>query len=565
MKTHLTPREIDAFKRHLDTLELDSVAAYQSWCRAQGFDDAVKKHWRERRKEQLAAKRLATRDRDEAELTAHIAAMGMKTELEYQTWCRAHGFSGKLYKTRSQRVQERNALANLKRQAERTGGMRHTRRQWDTIERIYKGDADREELSHPYLQIIDDISSEIRASNQEKDGEAFLTLLRSAERQANFFSGTPVIGHLGPQSGNTFVEGLYALACHHQDWRRPVEEWAPDSHDPHRQFGGLARHLFAEFPVPRFMDAAWFKGTSPAAHRQQQWFKHIGIGGNIRTADIPVRFSKMMAHQFLEAPNDFPIEWALRWGQLFGMGGGEDLMYAIIGTRLGEHFEDDEFWVSVLHFFINNPMLDTAYVGPVVDYIHDQRYVAPDIVQPDGTVVQGRIPQPDFTMKGRTVTSMLRLVEERRGERGKVTREEPAVAWRRINIDEFEYIDEDEKERWTIEELLNEQELAEEGRRMNHCVRTYAKSCQNRQVSIWSMKVENLHTAYRQHLLTIAVKRDKSISQVRGSSNAHPNDSPAKKGRAGYGARKHYDLIKKGRRVMDMWIEREGLRMLKQT
>ena len=76
MPTQLKPKEIEAFKRHLKTLGLPSVEAYRIWCQAQGFDPAVKKHWRERRQEQLAAKRMAERQDDEAVLQAHISNVG---------------------------------------------------------------------------------------------------------------------------------------------------------------------------------------------------------------------------------------------------------------------------------------------------------------------------------------------------------------------------------------------------------------------------------------------------------------------------------------------------------
>lgn len=110
MPIQLKPKEIQAFKRHLEDLGVPSVATYRAWCQDHGFDPAVKKHWRDRRQEQLAARRMGTKDGDEDALKVHIAALGLGSTSEYQIWCRTNGFSGKLYKTPSQRVQERRML-----------------------------------------------------------------------------------------------------------------------------------------------------------------------------------------------------------------------------------------------------------------------------------------------------------------------------------------------------------------------------------------------------------------------------------------------------------------------
>jgi hypothetical protein len=113
------------------------------------------------------------------------------------------------------------------------------------------------------------------------------------------------------------------------------------------------------------MDSVWFLGNGREAVRQQGWFLHAATGQNIRTADLPLPFTKRMAHQFMEAPAGLTVEAALRWGQIHGFGSTERLARAIIGTRLGTDFEHDDFWTTVLQFFIANPMLDLAQVGPM--------------------------------------------------------------------------------------------------------------------------------------------------------------------------------------------------------
>src|SRR5207248_8431036 len=111
------------------------------------------------------------------------------------------------------------------------------------------------------------------------------------------------------------------------------------------------------------------------------------------------------------APADFSIEAAFRWGQILGMGGDESLVRAVNSTRLGESFENEQFWATVIQFLVNNPMLDTACVGPIVDYIHHQKFVPREIVGEDGSVEIAEPAAPGYAMKGRSVTVLLRQVD----------------------------------------------------------------------------------------------------------------------------------------------------------
>jgi hypothetical protein len=561
----MTEKEKQAFLRHLEALGLTSSGAYRDWCRGHQLDDAIKKHWRERRRELLLAKRLAEAASEEQSLKEHLTAMGMETTASYRTWCKDHGFNAKLQKSDYQRVQERRALGQQKIQARRQGGLAHTR-SGKLFQRLFNGEVPDGELSHTYLATIQSAFNSCHQDGEPDVAAAYLNLLKTVEGRANFFSEEPVVGHLGPVAGNTYVEGLYALARYQGDWIRELEKWDPTSHEPLHQFGSLARYLLCQYPVPDFMNSAWFKGCGDQAKQQQNWYLAIGNGQNVRSLDVPIPFSKMMAHRFIEAPEDFSIESALRWGELMGMGAGEDLVHAMVATRLGEWFVDIEFWRSVFYFFINNPMLDTAYVIPIVDFIYNQRYVAPEIVQPDGSVVTGEIPERDFTMKGRTVESMLTLVESWHGKLGKPARNKTdLVAWNRTNVEEFEHSDEAHRELWHITELLNEQELTEEGARMHHCVRTYTDSCRKGDTSVWSVKSTDTKTGRVQRVLTVALRRNHSISQIRGVRNIQPEDSGSTRRSQSAAVRKHYRLLKKGRAVLKMWIETEGLTVLKQT
>ena len=78
------------------------------------------------------------------------------------------------------------------------------------------------------------------------------------------------------------------------------------------------------------------------------------------------------------------------------MGGNKPLARAVNGTRLATAFENEDFWGTVIHFFVNHPMLDPDQVGPVVDYVYNQKYVPQEAAMPEGGVAQGEPPQPNF-------------------------------------------------------------------------------------------------------------------------------------------------------------------------
>ena len=321
-------------------------------------------------------------------------------------------------------------------------------------------------------------------------------LLHLVRGQTNLLRPTSAGGRfeLGVQS--EIVRGLLALASHQQDWLRPAGDWLPSGDGPLPQFASMAHHLLANYPLPPFMVSVWFRGRDAEATRRQGWYKHLGLGRNIRTADIPLPLTRRMAHEFSLAPDHYSVDMALRWGQVLGLGGSKALAKAIVATRLGRTFEYEDFWRTVIHFFVNHPELDLDHVGPIVDYLHNQRFVAQETFVEEGDFSLDP-PQPNLSMKGRTPRSLLHQIGEwhARLRQRKTVRE---LRWVRSPIGEFRLsIDEGGQRFWTIRELLSSGELYREGAAMRHCVTSYARTCWRREVSIWSMRFENAGRRYR--------------------------------------------------------------------
>lgn len=273
------------------------------------------------------------------------------------------------------------------------------------------------------------------------------------------------------------AKGVIQMAKDSDYWLRPYNTWKPKSHNPDQQFSSLARHLWAQYDVPTFMDQAWFEENPD----YQNWFRHIGLGGNIRTTtNLPFPMTKMMAHHFIQAPPTYSIEAALRWAQVHALGGDARLADALQETRLVRDFSNNEFWLSVLRFFIKNPMLDPAQINPIVDYIWNQRFQNRIIFVEQGVAQEIGPAQPNLTMKGRTVESLLKAVATWHQQLGKESKG-GELQWKRSGIESFQWIEGTERYKnmrvWRIRELLSSKELIAEGRQMKHCVATYAQSC----------------------------------------------------------------------------------------
>ena len=474
----------------------------------------------------------------EKNLRLHLHALGLKNSEDYKTWCRQHGFSTRLYKNWPQQQRERLTASRIV-AASKLAESRKKINVPKTIAAVFANEFYPDEPRSP---LFADVRRVCEAASQDRHVKAkLLDLLLHAQSRTEFLSTAPALPHLGHQPGNTWIDGLLALANHWRLWCRPVEEWVPRTHNTRRQFASLARHLLAEYPVPTFMDAVWFMGGGKAATERQQWFAHIGSGKNIRTAETPISLTKRMAHYFMQAPGDCTVDQALRWGQVVGLGGTPRLAKAVMGSRLGEHFENEDFWIAVIRFFTENPMLDLVHVGPIIDFLHDQRFVNREEFVAAGVFERRPPAQPNLTMKGRNPATLLRQVEQWHRQLGKEAAQIKGE-WASSGIGDFDGIEGREGSaslrRWTIREILSGRALAIEGRVMHHCVASYIRSCARRVTLIWSLQMHNHEGTQR--ILTVEVRLSaKTICQARGKRNIMPDA--------------------KGKDILRRWAAQEGL------
>jgi hypothetical protein len=317
------------------------------------------------------------------------------------------------------------------------------------------------------------------------------------------------------------IGAISRLARFSSRWVRTLAGFSCRTYNADRQLGELARFLLARWPVPKFFDQAWGE-RSTDLHRE--WFIHLGAGGNLRTAPgLPFPLTKMMSHHALLAPDQTLIVSALRWGQVRALGGSERLARAVIHSSLRDVQEDEPFWLGVVRFFVANSTLDPQQIGPVVDWIRNQRFVAEPRRIVNGIVCGGEIPQPGFSMKGRTVATVLRQVERWHRDLNRATINSSTV-WPTCGIPGYERIEGSEGSQTIvrIDEIVASADLQAEGRAMRHCVASYVRTCARGASAIYSLKTDN-GTGYERRLTIQLDVLSKRIIQARGRYNAPPS------------------------------------------
>jgi hypothetical protein len=268
------------------------------------------------------------------------------------------------------------------------------------------------------------------------------------------------------------VEGLIHITTNHNKFIREIETWQKSSHNPFKQFSSLLRHLFCAYPVPEFLDSAWFESGSA---EQRNWLTAMGVGISIRKLNhMPINMTKKAAHAFGNAPATLSVPEALRWAQVVGKGGDPRLANFILRSRLGRNeFADEEFWDAAILFFVNAGMFDFEKIGEIIDYLLVQRNT-----------------NRAYSLKGRTITSIVRASEAWHNDQENMRQRGGRLIWSSSNIAEaFFQEGKDEKQiNYSILELRSTKELMIEGRKMNHCVATYANSCYKKKSAIFSVR-----------------------------------------------------------------------------
>lgn len=443
-----------------------------------------------------------------------MLSLGFVDTRSYFDWCWTNGFDGTLEKSRGDLQEERGVFEDLAKKREKQNRLHKSPKAF--LEAVCLSELTSDEIERPNYKRA---AAEIEASNESQEMRASLLEMLLILTKLDDMAFHSVAG----RDDTPFIRGLIKLHDRKALWLRPLKDWKPKSKNRERRFGELTHYLFDKYgDVPRFMEGVWLR-SDRASWRYRDWYVHLGRGHNLRTAKSPIPLTKKMAHNFLRAPDNFSVEQAIRWGQMKALGSDENAITATIATRLGRSFENEDFWFTVLRFIADNPMLDPRQIGPVVDYLQNQRFEPLDIEVAPGEWRQEPPPQPGLSMNGRTVDTLMRQVMAWHDSLGRVSR----LSGSPYAKSEFGGITVERKKGekkliWSIRQLRSAKDLELEGRELNHCVASYHWSCERGHCTIWSLSLSFDGQSFERRQ-TIEVDMNRMIVQCRGQANRDPH------------------------------------------
>lgn len=294
---------------------------------------------------------------------------------------------------------------------------------------------------------------------------------------------------------------------------RPLEDWRPRGKGKASLFRSLAEHWLARFPMPAIL---WTAFDGDAAGQLVPLVARVAGGASFYDevrARLTIPLTRAMCHDALATPAERGLFGALRLAQaraaaldprLFGA-----WLAAPLAGGVGDH-EREAFAREVLEWLARaGSMMDPAAVGPLVDYV---RY--------------RRAESPSFSMRGRSGPALLAAM---RGWHADLAQAKAAhghtfvpsgfvaAEYREVRRERGQ----DVPEIWRVREVLDARTLADEGKRMGHCVYSYAHRIDRREVSIWSVQMEDGHgETGRWHQVTVEVNNAlRRVGQARGRFN----------------------------------------------
>jgi hypothetical protein len=306
-----------------------------------------------------------------------------------------------------------------------------------------------------------------------------------------------------------------------QPFVRPPAEWEPRGKGRDSLFRSLVSHLLARFTVTPLLWTVFFDRNPGHKFALIPLVGFVAGGGSLvdyvtgkteqKFPEFPVPLTRKMCHELLTMPSESFVS-AVRRVQVRAAGGNERLLQAILGSRHYQTFgtrDNEEFMQTVIDWLCKNPMLNPAEIGPLLDYIAHRRFEDKTFSMKargalatiramhawhDGLAVKRSVSKTIFSESGfKPITVSMHRVENK------------------VQV----------AETWRVRELLSAHQLADEGRRMNHCVYSYENTVAAGHVSIWSMTMEDGQgSTGNWSMLTIEVRNaNKTIVQARGRFN----------------------------------------------
>jgi hypothetical protein len=361
------------------------------------------------------------------------------------------------------------------------------------VERIYEG---KENTNYELTSLAYALENKFNALNKKKEPrrrEAFKNILLYLYKKRC----TKLLRN------QEYLNALFQIAWFSSANVRDISTWKRNSHNADKQLKSIIKHCFAKYDVPEFMYEAWLDSN----RKYISWFIDLGSGHSVKSlSKMPVRLTKKGAHYFLQAPPSYTIEMALRRAQALAFKKDEIVAERIARSSLSRNnFQHEAFWETVIQFFMQQTMFDFNKMGEIFDYLSDCIHY-----------------NPNYSIKGRTIASLTRQSDEWHIQQAIYSASRVEVFTWKPTLDSsyiYEKGEGNELKKYRLFELCSSQELIVEGRKMNHCVASYARSCCVKVTSIFTLRCISFAKGL-EFLATIELDiRSKTIVQAKARFN----------------------------------------------
>jgi hypothetical protein len=380
----------------------------------------------------------------------------------------------------------------------------------DVILLLYKGEKLTEYHSDPRIALISKCFEQLYSSRFAKDKKKVKDVL---------------VGIAVPYKllGVEYLQALINIVGAREYWLNDIYNWKPAARQKYLQIGEMINYLFCKYPVPDYLHRAF---DSNGNKLYVKWLVHLGRGGRPKELEnIPLPLTNKGLHYLTQGNGTMSIAETLRWAQAKSLNAENELANRIALSWLGtKPYEDEEFWYEFIQKVVNGGMFDMEELDGLIDYVRDERRT-----------------NPLYSLKGRTLTSLLRQSEEWHN-RVSTRKSTTVLQWKPSGIYGYEL----EKTGGTvikIEELTEHKELVNESRTMRHCVQTYSYYCSQGLSTIFSMR-SYIDGVLLETMATIEVNlQSGTIVQAKGNMN-RPVSAAAKKYMETWAAKQRLEISK---------------------
>jgi hypothetical protein len=316
-------------------------------------------------------------------------------------------------------------------------------------------------------------------------------------------------------------------------WVRDLKDWNPKSKNSLKVVISLIEHLFVRYKVPYTFYSLWFRDinnsfqvTKPIVSNLDYdidenclLFIRIAQGKPLKKAfclynknvGAKPKFSEMTKGEYHTLASDKNtidnIDLAIRKIILGRYSENIYVIRAVLNSRFAKaSVLNDPFLFEYVRYISNEIMFDNNMVMPLFDYILHLKNVY-------------RNEDKKFLLKGRNVVALMDGMNAWHRSLGKETK---YPSWEGSGIPKFTLVKENKENpfkniTYNIQELTTGKDLTNEGRSLGHCVGSYAKSCFEGRMHIFSL--ERVEFGVTKKIITIEITKNLSIVQVRGKHN----------------------------------------------